>query len=85
MLYIITNVQINNIKKLINNVIGLGHQMDLNYLKNIGGVDGRHHIDYAIHMLENPLASNDPAIEIPNSTLISFHKYIDFLIENKIV
>jgi len=71
-------------KKLINNVIGLGHHMDLNYLKNVGGVEGQHHIDYAIHMLENPSASNEPPIQIPNSTWISFHKYIDFLIENKI-
>ena len=71
-------------KKTINNVVGLGHHLDLNYLKNLGHVAGQHHVENAISILENPTKSNEPPIETPDSTYITFHKYIDFLTTNKI-
>ena len=65
--------------KIINNVIGLGHKLELDYLKQLGGVSGGHHIQMAIHMLENPSASNAPPIQIPPSASISLQNFIDLI------
>jgi hypothetical protein len=65
--------------KIINNVIGLGHKLELDYLKQLGGVSGAHHVQMAIHMLENPSVTNAPPIQMPNNTSISFHNFINVI------
>ena len=63
--------------KITNNVIGLGHKLELNYLKQLGGVSGAHHVKMAIHMLKNPLVTNAPAIQIPTNKHISLQNFIN--------
>ena len=64
-------------KKITSNVIGLGHKLELDYLKGLGMVSGNHHIRMAIHMLENPSVSNAPDIQIPDNTSLCLQNFIN--------
>jgi hypothetical protein len=50
-------------KKIINNIKGLGYQMDINHLKSLRhNCKGNHHVRMCIHMLENPESDNSPGL-----------------------
>lgn len=71
-------------KKIINNVLGLGYEMNIDYLKSLHKeCSGFHHVNMCIHMLEHPESDNSPFLynieHIQNQ--ISLNNFINFIYE----
>ena len=68
-------------KKNENNVLGLGHKMDLSYLEKLNkGVAGRHHVDLAIRCLKTPNLNLEPNVHsgVHNGNAISLQPFNAF-------
>lgn len=64
-------------KKTENNVLGLGHKIDVNYLKTLGNCAGRHHVQRMIYILENPDSLFVPIHSTRHEKDISLQPMID--------
>ena len=68
-------------KKIVNNVLGLGYQMNLAYLNSLSNCSGIHHVKNAIQMLEHPELDNSPELVTTDAVRdkIQLHHFIDFI------
>ena len=71
-------------KKIVNNVLGLGYQMNLGYLKSLHSCAGIHHVQNAIQMLEHPELDNSPELVTIETVKekIQLHNFIQFVYNN---
>jgi hypothetical protein len=72
-------------KKIVNNVLGLGYQMNIDYLKSLhNSCPGIHHVKNAIQMLEHPELDNSPKLVTVETVKdkIQLHHFIDFIYNN---